>query len=285
LETIFLIDLEGRIILANEEGARRYHTTLEKLKGANFYRLLKPAMAKQQIEIMKKVVDEIKSIDYEFDFEGRIVANIDQNEAIWIIRDISEQRQMESEIRKSEEKYRVLIGSLNSVVATIDEEGHFLYINDIAACQLGSKPEDVIGKTIYEIFPPNASEPQMQAIRQVFRTNKGVAHENISYVQGEPRWYRSMIEPIHDENGKVTSVLLNSADIHDLKIVQENLLKLNETLEQRVKERTAEIQDLYDNSPTGYHTLGIDDTFQRMNGTEMKWLGYTSDEITGNRSI
>jgi PAS domain S-box-containing protein len=174
-----------------------------------------------------------------------------------------------------------LIGSLDSVVATIDEEGHFLYINDIAANQLGRKPADVIGKTMYDIFPPNVSEDQMRNVRKVIHENKGTTLENLSFVNGEFRWYRSMIEPIHDENGKVISALLNSTDIHDLKMAQENLLKLNETLEQRVKERTAEIQDLYDNSPTGYHTLDKEGTFQRMNATELKWIGYTSEEIIG----
>ena len=45
-----------------------------------------------------------------------------------------------------------------------------------------------------------------------------------------------------DENGNVKSVLGVSRDITVLKIAEENIRKLNEELEQKVKERTAELQ-------------------------------------------
>lgn len=43
--------------------------------------------------------------------------------------------------------------SLDSVVATTDFEGRYLYMNDIAASQLGGKPDDFIGKTMHELLP------------------------------------------------------------------------------------------------------------------------------------
>jgi PAS domain S-box-containing protein len=52
-------------------------------------------------------------------------------------------------------------------------------------------------------------------------------------------------------------------------------------LEQRVLERTAELSDLYNNAPCGYHSLDSDGVFERINDTELAWLGYTRDEIVG----
>jgi hypothetical protein len=68
------------------------------------------------------------------------------------------------------------------------------------------------------------------------------------------------------------SALINSTDIHELKTAQQDLLELNRTLEERVRQRTAEVQDLYDNAPTGYHSLDSRGTFVTMNQTEVDWL-------------
>lgn len=59
--------------------------------------------------------------------------------------------------------------------------------------------------------------------------------------------------------------------------------RMNTLLEQRVRERTAEVQDLYDNAPTGYHSLDAEGRFVRINKTELGWLGYTREEMVGRR--
>ncbi|MBK6792803.1 MAG: PAS domain S-box protein [Anaerolineales bacterium] len=52
-------------------------------------------------------------------------------------------------------------------------------------------------------------------------------------------------------------------------------------LEERVRQRTAEVQDLYDNAPAGYHSLDVNGNFSLINQTELNWLGYTREEIIG----
>ncbi len=42
-----------------------------------------------------------------------------------------------------------------------------------------------------------------------------------------------------------------------------------------------EIYNLYNNAPCGYHSLDPDGLFLRINNTELKWLGYTRDEVVG----
>lgn len=52
-------------------------------------------------------------------------------------------------------------------------------------------------------------------------------------------------------------------------------------LEQRVQERTAEEQDLYNNAPIGYYSLDADGDFFRVNQTQLTWLGYRAEEMIG----
>jgi len=65
------------------------------------------------------------------------------------------------------------------------------------------------------------------------------------------------------------------------KHAEEEIRKLNAELEQRVQERTAELSDLYNHAPCGYHSLDGDGLFVRINDTELGWLGYSREEIIG----
>ena len=47
----------------------------------------------------------------------------------------------------------------------------------------------------------------------------------------------------------------------------------------------AEITDLYNNAPCGYHSLDRDGVIVRINDTELSWLGYARDEVVGRKKI
>jgi PAS domain S-box-containing protein len=197
------------------------------------------------------------------------------------IQDITERKRAEEALRESEEQYRGLMESLDSVVATVDHSGRFLYMNDVAAQQMGSNVQALTGKTMHELFPAPIASRQLENLRRVMSTDRGIVSESRSVVRGQPRWYRTMMQPIHDERGRVTCVLVNATDIHDLKTTQQELLELNRTLEERVRERTAQVQDLYDNAPMGYHSIDADGNVVMVNQTELNWLGYAREEMVG----
>lgn len=60
---------------------------------------------------------------------------------------------------------------------------------------------------------------------------------------------------------------------------------LNQELEARVVERTAEALDLYNNAPCGYHSISADGLVLQMNDTELGWLGYRREEVVGRMSL
>ena len=200
---------------------------------------------------------------------------------IGVMQDITEHKQAEIALRRSEEKYRGLMESLDSAIHSVDPDGRFLYINEVAARLFERTPEEIVGKTLHDLFPPDAATGQLERLRQVIHHNRSVVSEWRGAIFGEPRWYRTSMQPIHDETGRVIHVLVNSTDIHDLKTAQQELLDLNHTLEERVTQRTTEFQDLYDNAPNGYHSLDKDGMLSIINQTELTWLGYSRDEMIG----
>jgi PAS domain S-box-containing protein len=51
--------------------------------------------------------------------------------------------------------------------------------------------------------------------------------------------------------------------------------------ERAVQAAAAEVRDLYDNAPCGYHSVRPDGTIVAINRIELKWIGYEADEVIG----
>jgi PAS domain S-box-containing protein len=123
----------------------------------------------------------------------------------------------------------------------------------------------------------------------------------IAHQCGSPReWQPSEIELMRQLATKA-GIAIQQADLfeqvqtelREQKQAEIALQQLNTELEQRVIERTAEltevnhslqqyinqVEDLYNNAPCGYHSLDAAGTIIMINDTELKWLGYTRDEI------
>jgi PAS domain S-box-containing protein len=57
------------------------------------------------------------------------------------------------------------------------------------------------------------------------------------------------------------------------------------TMEEQLRSSYAEAEDLYNNAPCGYHSLDRNGLIIRINDTELKWLGYSREEVVGKKHI
>ncbi len=202
-----------------------------------------------------------------------------------IMSDISERKHADEALRASEEKYRGLIESLENVVATVERDGRLVFVNDRGAQELGRASQDMVGLNLAQVFPPAAALQIMERVERAFQGNQRLTFEIQLMLHGQLRWYRATLQPLHDPHGRVVQVMVNATDIHDLKTTQQKLLELNRTLEERIQMRTAEVQDLYDRAPNGYHSVDAGGTLILINQTELDWLGYTRSEVVGKMNI
>ncbi len=186
--------------------------------------------------------------------------------------------QAQAALHASEERYRSLAEATDAIIVLLDSDGRFQYLNEKAAHTSDIQMVDALGKTLHELFPQEIADINLRRVRRVIETGQGMVVES---PLANGRYLRTSIQPIHDEQGTAIMAMMSAIDITDLKNAQRELLELNLSLEERIKERTAQLQDLYDSAPIGYHSLDSDGRFIQVNQTELDWLGYSRDEIIG----
>ncbi len=82
-----------------------------------------------------------------FQSEGKIVGQV-------VCPDITERKQAEEELTKSEAKYRSLIETTSAGVAITDLKGEFTLVNEALCLMIGYSPEELIGKPFADFLHP-----------------------------------------------------------------------------------------------------------------------------------
>lgn len=70
-----------------------------------------------------------------------------------IIQDISQRKQMEQDLRMSEEKHRVFFENSQAIMFTHSPGGEILSVNEVGAKMIGYEPRQLIGKNINDFIP------------------------------------------------------------------------------------------------------------------------------------
>ncbi|MEK7708586.1 MAG: PAS domain S-box protein [Pseudomonadota bacterium] len=158
--------------------------------------------------------------------------------------DITERKQIEEDLRHSEERMRLVLNATNDGIWDWNPITHEDYLSprwkEIVGYQEDELPS--IDSVFFELIHPDDKASVVQAITNHFekhapyRVEMRLRHKNGSY-----RWVLSRGEAVRDADGKAVRMVGSITDITDLKQAEENLKVLNEQLETRVKQRTAEM--------------------------------------------
>lgn len=147
------------------------------------------------------------------------------------------------ELQESREKLNSTLASMDDLVFVLDRDGRLAdYFQPLDKPGPHGPPAALLGKTFGESLPPHSAEPLEKAIDAV-RTS-GAVHQ-VEYpvtTEGEERWYCAKASARKDATGGLAGITVVARDITQAKRIEEVLRKLSEELEQRVLDRTSQLE-------------------------------------------
>ncbi len=170
---------------------------------------------------------------------------IEPEELVATVKALLRLREAEAALQTQEAFLRQVIDLNPNLIFAKDRHGRFTLANQAVADVYGTTVEGLLGKTDAD-FTANSAEAEhfqrddlevMDALQE-----KLIPEETITDTSGRVRWLQTVKRPIIGEDGLADQILGVATDITAHKEVQASLRRLNETLEQRVSERTALIQ-------------------------------------------
>ncbi len=102
---------------------------------------------------------------------------------------------------------------------------------------------------------------------------------------GNLKWWHVQVSPILDGNGRPEQILCVSRDITALREAEESLRKLNESLEQRVVERTRDRDRIWRLSPDLMLVAQLDGVISAVNPAWTRMLGHTEHDLVGSQLL
>jgi PAS domain S-box-containing protein len=158
-------------------------------------------------------------------------------------RDISERKATQEALAESEARFRAMANTVPDILFTNTPDGRCDYVNqrfyDYTGLPLGS-----IGDYGWmQVLHPDDRVRVGRAWDQSVRNGTPFAEElRLRAADGTHRWFMDRSHPIHGPDGSVTRWFGSATDIDQLKRAQEQLSEARGTLEDKVRQRTADLQ-------------------------------------------
>ncbi len=112
-----------------------------------------------------------------FYVEARTVAIRDANGAIIgfvsVNRDISERKQVEAQLERSNQKLDHILTSIQDDFYVLDRDWKFVYASKLFTSKIGKEPEDFVGNNIWEMFPKHVGTTFEENLRITMEKGRG----------------------------------------------------------------------------------------------------------------
>ncbi|HYC53435.1 MAG TPA: PAS domain S-box protein [Candidatus Binatia bacterium] len=173
---------------------------------------------------------------------GRTVPHHGKECSVMAIRDVSERTQAEEALRASEERYRELVENANDLVYVHDLAGNFLAINRAAELTTGYTRAEAVTRNIIDLVASEDLPRTLQLMHDVAAGQEPPSAFEADVVTKDGRRLTLEISPRPVmRDGVPVAVQGVARDVTDRRRAAAEIRLLNEALEQRVQERTAEL--------------------------------------------
>ena len=225
------VSVDGCLVEANEQFARMLGYTVAEMIG-------KPVeifAAPESRELIMRQVKEQRVEPYEAvglrkdgsrflaEVRGKPTIHNGRSGRVTVIRDITERKRIEEQIKESEARYRNLIESIRDAIYTVSTDGSITSLNPAFEAILGWTRADWVGKKFSDLIHPADLPKALEMFARVLtgeavsQTELRVRNKSGTFVTGE------FVSVPQTKNGHVIGVLGVARDITERKQMEEQL--------------------------------------------------------------
>ena len=172
------------------------------------------------------------------DRDGRIVAGVA------VFKDVTRQRRAEEALRESGARFRAVFEQAAVGMAEDAPDGRMLRVNKKLSEILGYPEEELLGRTFKDFTHSDDLEENKEQVRKLLAGEAEAFSAEKRYVRkdGSVIWGNVSASLVRKPSGELASMVAVVEDVTERKRAEEELRCLNEDLERRVRERTAELE-------------------------------------------
>ena len=155
-------------------------------------------------------------------------------------RDITQRKESEEIIIKSEKIYKTIASSIpGSVICLLDTDYRYLLIEGDMVEKLGYSKFALLGNKMEEVLATDIFEGVQKELQRVL-AGETVTRESSSFGYE----LLSKFIPLKDENNTVYAIMTVAIDVTKLKTAQRDIAELNRGLEQKIMQRTKQLESV-----------------------------------------
>jgi PAS domain S-box-containing protein len=182
--------------------------------------LIERAFATGEVQILDCILFADNQLrDYEF----RIAVSA-ENEVLTIVRDITQRKRSEEEVKKQKELLKALLDNIPDVAWLKDLDGRFIAVNEPFCRACNRERDEILGCSDFELFMPEYAQKSLEIDVEVLQSGqRKTIEETISKSQGKQIWIETIITPIYSDNSEAIGTTGISRDITERKQVEEDM--------------------------------------------------------------
>jgi len=167
--------------------------------------------------------------------------------AVLVLWDVTVTKKAQTDLRRSEEKYRLLVENANSIILRIDRQARITFFNEFAQSFFGYTEKEIVGRSVFGTIMPTeftvGDSPEKLIDRIIAHPEKfaNIEFQNIRRT-GAKVWISWTNKQVETAEG-AKEMLWVGNDITYIKKIQQDLRKAHDEMEMRVWERTAELAE------------------------------------------
>jgi diguanylate cyclase (GGDEF)-like protein/PAS domain S-box-containing protein len=285
-DMVWVKDASGRYLLVNEPGAEFLHHTKDEIVGRTDTEVMSEQDAARTLKYDREVLDtgrptkrEVSGTDPRTgkpyvvwtarhplrNRRGDIAA------VVGVTRDVTERNRLVAALRAGEQRLRLVADNIPALVAYIDRDERFDFVNAKVIEAIGAGVASPIGRTLREVSGEEVYRDIAPNVAIALRGEMATFESRFS-IKGRQMLLRTTYVPDVAPEGEVRGFYSVAFDVTDFKTI-EMLLAASE----------AKLRLISDNLPALVAYIDVSRRFSFNNATYAQWLQRPVGEITGRR--